>query len=99
MLRRYYLKEGYADFQVKSTVAEMTRDKKNFFITFSVDEGEKYKFGDVKVQTKNEALNKQTLDEIISPLKGLQYKMNLVLASQLLNICWVLFVERKLTIY
>ena len=32
VLRRYYLKEGYADFQVKSTVAEMTRDKKNFFI-------------------------------------------------------------------
>ena len=26
-------------------------------------------------------------------------QMNLVLASQLLNICWVLFVERKLIIY
>ena len=75
VLRRYYLKEGYADFQVKSTVAEMTRDKKNFFITFSVDEGEKYKFGDVKVQTKNEALNKQTLDEIISPLKNSTYNI------------------------
>jgi outer membrane protein assembly factor BamA len=39
LLRRFYLSKGYADFQVVSTNAELTRDGKEFFVTFKVDEG------------------------------------------------------------
>src|SRR5580658_8108746 len=38
-LRRFYLKQGYADFRVVSAVAELTPDRENFYITFTVDEG------------------------------------------------------------
>ncbi len=41
LLRQYYSKNGYADFQVVSSVAELTPDRKDFFITFTVDEGPK----------------------------------------------------------
>lgn len=55
LLRRYYLKHGYADFRVVSGVAELTPDREGFFVTFTVEEGERYKFGasDVKVAIKD----------------------------------------------
>lgn len=51
-LRQYYLTEGYADFRVVSAVAELTPDKRDFIITYVVEEGERYKFGDVKVDSQ-----------------------------------------------
>jgi len=51
-LRQYYLTEGYADFRVVSAVAELTPDKKDFIITYVVEEGERYKFGDVAVDSQ-----------------------------------------------
>lgn len=50
-LRQYYLTEGYADFRVTSAIAELTPDKKDFIITYVVEEGKRYKFGDVTVDS------------------------------------------------
>ncbi len=49
LLRRYYVRQGYADFQVKSAIAEITPDGENFYLTYTIDEGERYKFGKVTV--------------------------------------------------
>jgi outer membrane protein insertion porin family len=51
-LRQFYLTEGYADFRVVSAVAELTPDKKDFIITYVVEEGDRYKFGPVKVESQ-----------------------------------------------
>ena len=51
-LRQFYLTEGYADFRVVSAVAELTPDKRDFIITYVVEEGERYKFGDVSVESQ-----------------------------------------------
>ena len=51
-LRQFYLTEGYADFRVVSAVAELTPDKRDFIITYVVEEGERYKFGDVTVESQ-----------------------------------------------
>ncbi|MDD3800083.1 MAG: outer membrane protein assembly factor BamA [Novosphingobium sp.] len=51
-LRQFYLTEGYADFRVVSAVAELTPDKKDFIITYVVEEGDRYKFGDVSVESQ-----------------------------------------------
>ncbi|MFZ1743695.1 MAG: outer membrane protein assembly factor BamA, partial [Pontixanthobacter sp.] len=51
-LRQFYLTQGYADFRVVSAVAELTPDKQDFIITYVVEEGERYKFGDVKVDSQ-----------------------------------------------
>ena len=50
-LRQFYLTEGYADFKVTSAVAELTPDKKDFIITYVVEEGQRYKFGNVTVDS------------------------------------------------
>jgi len=51
-LRQFYLTNGYADFRVVSAVAELTPDQKDFIITYVVEEGERYTFGDVKVDSQ-----------------------------------------------
>ncbi len=51
-LREFYLTEGYVDFRVVSAVAELTPDKEDFIITYVVEEGERYKFGDVTVDSQ-----------------------------------------------
>ena len=51
-LRQFYLTKGYADFRVVSAVAELTPDKSDFIITYVVEEGKRYKFGDVKVDSQ-----------------------------------------------
>lgn len=51
LLRRHYLANGYADFRVISGVAELTPDSTAFFVTFTVDEGERYKFGKIDITT------------------------------------------------
>jgi len=51
-LRQFYLTEGYADFRVVSAVAELTPDQRDFIITYVVEEGERYSFGDVEVESQ-----------------------------------------------
>lgn len=48
LLRRFYLRKGYADFRVVSAVAELTPDRAGFFLTFTVEEGDRYKFGKIE---------------------------------------------------
>ncbi|MFZ4381853.1 MAG: outer membrane protein assembly factor BamA [Sandarakinorhabdus sp.] len=50
-LRQYYLTQGYADFRVASVVAELTPDKKDFIVTYVIEEGERYKFGKVDLKS------------------------------------------------
>lgn len=49
LLRRFYLKNGYVDFRISSAVAELSSDREAFFITFTMEEGERYKVGSVKI--------------------------------------------------
>ncbi len=51
-LRQFYLTEGYADFRVVSSVAELTPDRKDFIVTYVVEEGERYKFGKVALDSQ-----------------------------------------------
>jgi outer membrane protein insertion porin family len=46
-LRSFYLTQGYADFRVVSALAELTPDRRDFVITYVVEEGSRYKLGKV----------------------------------------------------
>ncbi|MEX0697658.1 MAG: outer membrane protein assembly factor BamA [Dongiaceae bacterium] len=69
-LRNFYLKEGYADFRVVSAVAELSPDRDAFFITFTVEEGERYRFGQVDLQTALKDLDPERLRAEISTRDG-----------------------------
>ncbi|MBV1901803.1 MAG: outer membrane protein assembly factor BamA, partial [Kordiimonadaceae bacterium] len=51
-LRNHYVNEGYADFRIVSAVSELTNDREDFFITFSIKEGELYHFGEIEVESE-----------------------------------------------
>ena len=51
-LRRYYINRGYKDFKVLSAVAQLTPDRKSFYLNFTVDEGVRYRFGSVTIDSK-----------------------------------------------
>jgi len=70
LLRRYYLSRGYADFRVTSAVAELTPDKEEFFITFTVEEGERYQFGNIGLQTELRQLNVEALRDRLTTEQG-----------------------------
>lgn len=65
LLRQFYLQNGYADFRVISGVAELTPDRKDFFITFTVDEGLRYKFGQVALDVLLKGLNKEAVSDVL----------------------------------
>ncbi|MBT3700865.1 MAG: outer membrane protein assembly factor BamA [Alphaproteobacteria bacterium] len=70
LLRRFYLSKGYADFLVASAVAELTRDRKDFFVTFTVDEGQQYKFGTVEVTSGIKDVDTGHLLNFVGPKVG-----------------------------
>jgi len=51
LLRRFYLRNGFADVRIVSAVGEYEPEKKGFIITFTIDEGVQYHFGAVNIQS------------------------------------------------
>mgnify|MGYP002780455799 CR=1 FL=1 len=72
-LRQFYLTQGYADFRVVSAVAELTPDKRDFIITYVVEEGQRYKWGEVKVDSKIRDFNSEELTRNLSMKEGEWY--------------------------
>ena len=65
LLRRFYLRHGYADFRVTSAVAELTPDRESFFITFTLDEGARYKYGKAVVNAKLKDVKVEELNALL----------------------------------
>jgi outer membrane protein insertion porin family len=51
LLRRFYLKNGYADVRIVSAVAEFDPRRNGFVLTFTIEEGDRYAFGAVDIQS------------------------------------------------
>ena len=51
-LRAFYLTQGYADFRVVSALAELTPDRRDFVITYVIEEGPRYKFGEIGAESE-----------------------------------------------
>ncbi len=73
LLRQYYLKNGYADVRVLSAHAELARDGSGFFLTFSIEEGPRYTFGEVRLENALPELQPETLQGSILTLQGGTY--------------------------
>jgi outer membrane protein insertion porin family len=81
LLRRFYLKHGYADVRVVSAVGEYDPAKKGFIVTFTIDEGPQYHVGTVDVVSNVHALDPGTLRNQIKLASGNVYNADLVQKS------------------
>ena len=70
LLRRFYLNEGYADFRVVSVIAELTPDQQDFIVTFTVEEGPRYRFGKIGLQTTLRNLDPEALRSEVTTEEG-----------------------------
>ena len=78
LLRQYYLTKGFADFRVLSAVAELTPDRTDFFVTFTVDEGVRYRFGSIGVESALRDITPADAAKIIEIKKGDWYNGKLL---------------------
>jgi outer membrane protein insertion porin family len=73
LLRKFYLSEGYADFRVVSGVAELTPDRDGFIVTFTVEEGERYRFGNLDVDIQLRDLPREIVLPLLTVRSGQWY--------------------------
>lgn len=79
LLRQFYLSRGYADFTILSATAELAPDREGFFITFNVEEGPQYQFGELSVTVTAEGLDPADFEAILpDDLTGETYDASLV---------------------
>jgi outer membrane protein insertion porin family len=61
LLHRFYLRSGYPDFQLLNTEAELAPDRSSFYLTFVLDEGPRYRIGNVAIVSHLPHLDGATL--------------------------------------
>jgi outer membrane protein insertion porin family len=70
LLRQFYMKSGYADIRIVSATADLDRDGRGFFITFTIEEGERYRFGAIEIESALPSLNIDDLRRYILARSG-----------------------------
>ncbi|MGH7012759.1 MAG: outer membrane protein assembly factor BamA [Stellaceae bacterium] len=78
LLRKFYLSQGYADFRVISAIAELTPERDSFLVTFTVEEGKRYKFGKVDLINELKEINPTILKALITTKQGDWYNADAV---------------------
>lgn len=81
LLRRFYLAQGYADFQLLSAVAELSEERDRFFITFTLEEGERYRVGKISIVSNLRNFDSSVLRPEINIEEGEWYNADLVQES------------------
>ncbi len=61
LMRRFYLKKGFADVRVVSAMSEYDPAQKGFIVTFTIEEGQRYRFGTVDIQSSVAAIDGKSL--------------------------------------
>src|SRR5437016_11997709 len=61
LIRRFYLKHGYADVQVVAALTEYDPERKGFLVTFKIEEGQQYRVGSVEFKSSISTLDGNTL--------------------------------------
>jgi len=70
LLRQFYMKNGYADARVLSATADLDRDGRGFFITFTIDEGQRYRFGTIEIESALPSLRVDQLGRYLLTRSG-----------------------------
>ncbi len=80
-LRKFYTNRGFYDFRILSSVAELQPDNQAFQVTLTLDEGDRYNFGEVTVITENDRLNADFLKALVPIRTGDLYESDKIESS------------------
>jgi outer membrane protein insertion porin family len=78
LIRRFYLKNGYADFRIVGSDVRYNADGKGYDIVVTVDEGRQYRVGAINVETQIPDLDRTVLAGAVKLAVGEVYNGDLV---------------------
>ncbi len=78
MLRQFYLRNGYVDFQVLNANGLFTPDRQYYSVTFNISEGEKYNFGKIDIDNPFLDIPTDKLNRVLKVSTGETYNVDLV---------------------
>ncbi|HVY57611.1 MAG TPA: outer membrane protein assembly factor BamA [Xanthobacteraceae bacterium] len=81
LLRRFYLKNGFADVRIVSAVGEYDPSRQGFVVTFTIEEGPQYRFGTVDIQSNVAAVTPASLRSVMTTSPGSVYNADAVQKS------------------
>jgi outer membrane protein insertion porin family len=73
LLRRFYLKNGYADFRVISSDARFDDQRGGWVIDIAIEEGPQYAVGNVQVESRLRDVDSGTLQRVVTTTPGSTY--------------------------
>ncbi|MBU1175395.1 MAG: outer membrane protein assembly factor BamA [Alphaproteobacteria bacterium] len=76
LIRLWYVNHGYPDAQVQSAIGEYDASRKAYFLSFSISEGERYKFGEIGIETSIGGLNADALRGKVRTERGAVYSQD-----------------------
>lgn len=78
LIRRFYLKHGYADVQVVAALAEYDPEHKGFQVTFKIEEGQQYRVATVSFRSAIAGFDPNTLRSLSRVSQGSLYNAEAV---------------------
>nr|WP_189369281.1 outer membrane protein assembly factor BamA [Tateyamaria omphalii] len=81
VLTDFYNSRGYVDFRVVSSNAELTEERDGFFLTFNVQEGQQFSFGEVTVVSELPNVDGDAYQQLLKVRPGVVYSPTLVEAE------------------
>lgn len=73
LLRDFYLSRGYVDFEITDASAEFSRERDAVFVTFTVNEGQPFEFGEVSVVSEIDGLDTAEFAALLKSEPGDSY--------------------------
>ena len=81
LIQKFYSKNGYVNFKFTSSIAQLINNTNKFEVIFSVEEGEKFNFGEIKVSTKFSKLNSNIIEKYLSSNIGNTFNSEIIKES------------------
>lgn len=78
VLTDFYQSRGYVDFQVQNVDVSLTRERDAYLITFNVQEGQKFEFGDVFVSSEVADADPAIFEDALRLRTGVTYSPELI---------------------
>lgn len=69
-LQEFYAREGYPDVQLVTSSVMLSPQHDEFFLTFTLDEGERYRFGEITLTTNLVLLDPESLRQFVTTVEG-----------------------------
>ena len=81
VLTDFYNSRGYVDFRVTGTNAELARERDAYFVTFNVQEGQQFRFGEISTVSEMNGVEAEPYHDALKVRPGVVYSPTLVESS------------------